>query len=116
MEIGPVTKAEMVRIYHRMWLNCRTSREESSPVSILEAMICELPQIVSPTVAEQIPILEDGETGFIVDPDDTAELVRALRTLLGDAELRDRMGRECRARASTYSFQARSSRFEDLLA
>ena len=116
MEIGPVKKSEMVRIYHRTWVNCRTSREESSPVSILEAMICELPQIVSPVVASQIPIMEDGKTGFIVDPDDTKGLVRALRTILDDADLRDEMGRECRARASTYAFDERSSKFEELLA
>ena len=116
MEIGPVAKEEMVRIYHQMWLNCRTSREESSPVSILESMICELPQVVSPVVAEQIPILEDGATGFIVDPDDIGALVKALKTILGDAELRDRMGRECRARASTYAYDKRISRFEGLLA
>jgi glycosyltransferase involved in cell wall biosynthesis len=91
--MGGLAKPQMVELYHKVWLNCRTSREESSPVSILEAMICELPQIVSPVVASQIPILEDGKTGFVVDPDDRPGLVRALRTLMGDAALRDEMGR-----------------------
>jgi len=115
MEIGGLPKNEMVALYHRIWLNCRTSREESSPVSILETMICEVPQVVSPVVADQIPILEHGRTGFIVDPDDTRGLVRALRTLLEDPELRDRMGAECRQRACDYSFDARAHRFEELL-
>jgi glycosyltransferase involved in cell wall biosynthesis len=112
LEIGGLKKPAMVELYHHVWVNCRTSREESSPVSILEAMICELPQIVSPTVAEQIPILEDGETGFIVDPDDVPALVEALRTILGDRELRDRMGTEARRRALEYSFDNRVEAFE----
>ena len=116
MEMGPVTKPEMVELYHRMWVNCRTSREESSPMSILESMTCELPQIVSPAVSSQIPIIEDGVTGFVVNPDDTERLVWAIRTILGDAALRDRMGRECRRRAERLSYENRVGEFERLLA
>lgn len=116
MEFGSVTKQEMTRLYHSLWVNCRTSRSESSPMSILESMTCELPQIVSPTVARQIPILVDGVTGFVVDPDDVEGLAWALRRILGDRELRDRMGRECRRRACALSFENRRGEFERLLA
>lgn len=116
MEFGSVTKQEMTGLYHSLWVNCRTSRSESSPMSILESMTCELPQIVSPTVARQIPILEDGVTGFVVDPDDVGGLAWALRRILGDRELRDRMGRECRRRACSLSFENRRGEFERLLA
>lgn len=115
MDIRSLPKDEMVQLYHRAWVNCRTSREESSPMSILEAMTCELPQIVSPAVARQIPIIEDGATGFVVDPDDPDRLAWALQTLLSDRRLRDRMGRECRRRACTLSFDARIGEFERLL-
>jgi glycosyltransferase involved in cell wall biosynthesis len=116
MDIGSVTKSEMIELYHRVWLNCRTSRDESSPLSILEAMVCEVPQIVSPVVAEQIPIIADGSTGFVVDPDDGERLVWALKTLLADRRLRDHMGRECRRRALELSFERRIDAFERLLA
>lgn len=116
MEMGKVTKPEMVELYHRMWVNFRVSRDESSPVSILESMACELPQIVSTTVAEQIPIIEDGATGFVVHPDDGERAVWALRTILGDPLLRDRMGRECRRRVSRLAFQERVAEFERVLA
>lgn len=116
MEIGGVTKHEMIDLYHSLWVNCRTSRSESSPVSILESMSCELPQIVSPKVAQQIPIIEDGVTGFVVDPDDRADLTRALRTILDDQALRDRMGRECRRRACELAYERRVGEFERLLA
>ncbi len=114
MEISGLTKSEIVVLYHKVWLNCRVSREESSPVSILEAMICEVPQVTSTAVAEQIPIIEDGKTGFVVNPDDTAGLVRGLRRLLADPALRDEMGRECRRRAVSYSLESRIGVFEEL--
>lgn len=115
MEIGSVTREEMIRLYHQLWVNCRTSREDSSPMSILESMTCELPQIVSPRVARLLPIIEDGVTGFVVDPDDANRLVRALKTIIGDRRLRDRMGRECRRRALSLSFESRVHEFERLL-
>jgi glycosyltransferase involved in cell wall biosynthesis len=115
MEIGGLAKSEMIELYHKVWLNCRVSREESSPVSILETMICEVPQVTSTTVARQIPIIEDGKTGFVLDPDDTQGIVHALRTLLGDSKLRDEMGRECRRRALEYSFENRAALFEALV-
>jgi glycosyltransferase involved in cell wall biosynthesis len=116
MEMGSVDKDAMVGLYHSMWLNCRVSRQESSPLSILESMVCELPQIVSTEVANQIPIIEDGATGFVIDPDDTERLVWALRTLLGNRRLRDRMGRECRRRAMELALDRRIGEFERLLA
>jgi glycosyltransferase involved in cell wall biosynthesis len=116
LAIRTVAKDEMVRLYHRVWVNCRVSREESSPLSILESMLCEVPQIVSPVVAAQLPILEDGATGFIVDPDDADGFARALRSLLRDERLRDRMGRECRTRVLPYRIRERLGEFERLLA
>ena len=115
MVTGPVSKPEMIGLYHTLWLNCRVSRQESSPLSILESMVCEMPQIISTTVAEQIPILEDGATGFVIDPDDNERLRWALTTLLGDDRLRDRMGREARRRAIALSFDRRVHEFERLL-
>jgi glycosyltransferase involved in cell wall biosynthesis len=115
LEIGGLKKEEMIRLYHRVWLNFRASREESSPLSILEAMVCKIPQIVSPTVARQIPFLENGKTGYVVDPDDTRGLVRAVRKLLEDPELRDQMGEEAHVRAIEHSLERRIRTFERLL-
>ena len=97
------------------WVNFRISREESSPMSILELMTCEVPQIVSPMVASQIPLIEDGVTGFVVDPDDEDRAAWALRTILDDRRLRDRMGRECRRRALALALEERMDLFERLI-
>jgi len=42
----------------------------------------------------------DGETGLVVEPEDSASLARALTKLLGDTSLRVRMGSAARARAA----------------
>ncbi|MDR7415105.1 MAG: glycosyltransferase family 4 protein [Armatimonadota bacterium] len=64
----------------------------------LEAGACGKPVIggKSGGVAEAV---EDGVTGWLVDPEDPGELVRALGRLLRDPELRRRMGEAGRARA-----------------
>lgn len=45
--------------------------------------------------------VEDGETGFVVDPLDAGEVAGALERLLADPALRRRMGAAARARAET---------------
>jgi glycosyltransferase involved in cell wall biosynthesis len=59
---------------------------------LIEAMACGLP-VVS-THWRGIPsIVDDGETGFLVAPQDSDSVADRLELLAGDAELRWRMGR-----------------------
>lgn len=115
LEVGSLSKEEIVKLYHRVWCNIRTSREESSPLSILETMTCEVPQVVSPAVAEQIPIIEDGRTGYVVDPDDIDRLEWCVREIFSKRGLRDRMGAEARRRACAFSLRARWNLFANYL-
>lgn len=71
------------------------TRNEAFGLVYQEAAAAGLPAIGSRLNA--IPeIIEDGVTGLLVTPQDTRGLVRALETLLGSAELRERMGRNAR--------------------
>lgn len=73
------------------------SSVEGLPYVILEAMACGKP-VVS-TRAYGIPeAVVDGETGLLVAPGDAGELGRALRAVIADRALRERMGRAGRAR------------------
>lgn len=71
---------------------------DKSPYSILEAMFAGLP-VVSTLVGGIPEMVVDGETGLLVPPDDPDALADAIERLLGDDELRERMGRAGRARA-----------------
>jgi glycosyltransferase involved in cell wall biosynthesis len=71
------------------------SRSEGLPHAVLEAMAAELPLVASriPPIAE---IVEDGTTGFLVDPDDVAGFAAAILLLARDRATASRLGRRAR--------------------
>lgn len=74
-----------------------SSVTEGLGTSLLDAMASSKPVVATRTGG--IPeVVVDGETGFLVEPHDSAGLAAAVVRLLGDANLRDRMGRAGLAR------------------
>lgn len=67
------------------------SLEENAPLSIEEAMAVGVPVVTSNRCGMPY-MVSHGETGFLVDPNDTAEIAGRLAELLGDHGLRLRMG------------------------
>ncbi|HEX6782266.1 MAG TPA: glycosyltransferase family 4 protein [Solirubrobacterales bacterium] len=70
-----------------------------------------------PVVASDIgglrDIVLDGETGLLVPPDDRLALAEAMRRLIRDEGLRQRLGAAAAARAATFSPAAILPRFEE---
>jgi len=66
----------------------------------LEAMACGTPAVVSAVGGMKFTVA-DGETGFLVSPNDPAQLADRLTTLLTDPPLRARFARAARARVET---------------
>jgi glycosyltransferase involved in cell wall biosynthesis len=86
------------------------------PVSILEAMAAGLPVLAVDTggVAEMV---QEGETGFLVAPRDTAAVSPHLLRLAADPDLRARMGAAGRTRAfAEFGLGAIVTRIEAVLA
>lgn len=71
---------------------------EGFGIAFLEAAIMGIPSIAGRT-AGAAEAVKDGETGVLVDPGSTSELVDALNALLGDSERRRELGRRARSRA-----------------
>jgi glycosyltransferase involved in cell wall biosynthesis len=70
---------------------------EGLPLSVLEAQSCGTPVVAYPTAG--IPeVVTDGETGLLARADDPQDLARRLTELLRDADLRERLARQGRAR------------------
>lgn len=69
-----------------------SSRSEGMPVSILEAMAVGLP-VVASAVGGVPELVDHGHTGLLVGPGTVDALTDALGQLIGDRELRERMGR-----------------------
>ncbi|HVD37634.1 MAG TPA: glycosyltransferase family 4 protein [Solirubrobacterales bacterium] len=77
----------------------------------LEAAAAGKP-IVASDIGGLRDIVVDGETGILVPPDDRPALVDGLTRLVGDAELRERMGVAASERAATFGAGAIVPRFE----
>ena len=96
------------------------SQMEASPMALLEAMAAGLPVVASAVGA--IPeILIPPDNGVLIEAGDRAALAAAILTLLRDAALRQRIGRNNRAKAkaelSVEHFAASLGRvYDDVLA
>jgi glycosyltransferase involved in cell wall biosynthesis len=71
------------------------SFEENSPMGIEEAMAAGVPVVTSNRCGMPY-MVRDGETGFLVDPDDPEEVAERLAELLGSETQRHRMGARAR--------------------
>ncbi|HET7511003.1 MAG TPA: glycosyltransferase family 4 protein [Solirubrobacterales bacterium] len=78
----------------------------------LEAAAAGKP-IVASDIGGLRDIVVDGETGFLVPPDDRTALVEALRKMIADEELRARFGAAAKQRAADFSPVAIMPRYEE---
>jgi glycosyltransferase involved in cell wall biosynthesis len=74
------------------------SHHEGMPMSIIEAMAAGLP-VVATSVGGIVDQVVDGQTGFLVQPQDAKHLSVVLAKLIGDQALRNQMGAAGREKA-----------------
>jgi rhamnosyl/mannosyltransferase len=99
--LGRVDQSEAVALLHAAAVVALPSHQRSEAFGLvqIEAMACGAP-VVSTDLPTGVPeVNADGATGLVVPPADPAALAAALRRILGDAELRRRMGEAGRERA-----------------
>lgn len=99
--VPPSPLEELVAYYHAADVFCLPSvaRSEAFGLVQLEAHASGTP-VVSTTLTTGVPFVNlDGVTGLTVPPGDAAALATALRTLVEDAPLRQRLGRQALERA-----------------
>jgi glycosyltransferase involved in cell wall biosynthesis len=95
--LGFVPPDELGRLYDRAAVVAVPSHREGFGVVCLEAMAHATP-VVAAAVGGLLDLVVDGETGIHVPPGDVPALRAALRRLLGDGELRRRLGTAARER------------------
>ena len=92
-------RGDLARIYSDLDVVALSSRNEGSPVALLEAMAAGR-AVVSTAVGGVPDVVEHGQTGLLVPPDDPGALADAISELLDDADRRRGFGEA--ARASVY--------------
>lgn len=70
-----------------------TSRFESLPLTIIEAMFAKLP-IIATDVGGIGELVQNERNGFLVSPDNGIELVERMKNLIKDEKKRAKMGKE----------------------
>jgi glycosyltransferase involved in cell wall biosynthesis len=107
--VGFVPPDELGPWYERAAVVCVPSRREGYGMVAREAMAWGRP-VVAAAVGGLVDAIEDGVDGLLVPRRDAADLRAAVERLLGDAELRRRLGNAAHARARVrFSRNASSS-------
>jgi glycosyltransferase involved in cell wall biosynthesis len=98
--LGFVPHRELGELYERAAVIACPSHREGFNVVCAEAMAYGRP-VVAGAVGGLLDLVVDEETGLLVPPRDVPALRAALERLLGDEELRNRLGAAARERART---------------
>jgi glycosyltransferase involved in cell wall biosynthesis len=95
---GAAEQADVLKWWQRASIGALTSDNEGMPVSLMEAAACGVP--VAATAVGGVPeLIADGATGLLIPPHDAGALAAALERLIGEPELRARLGMAARRRA-----------------
>lgn len=96
--LGSVTEAELMDEYSRAQVLMVSSREETSPQVIAQAMACGLPAIAS-AVGGIPAMINDGVSGLLFPFGDTEQCANQILRLLQDEALLDSISRYVRVEA-----------------
>lgn len=91
------------------------SRSESFGLVALEAASCGVP-VVASAVGGLLSLVDDGDTGFLIEGRKPADYADAMRTILNDSELAASMGKAAVERAKAYTWRAAAERLRDVYA
>ena len=114
--LGAVEHDRMAALYERADVFCLPSFAEGVPVVLMEAMAMEIP-VVATEIMGVPELVEHEVSGLLVPPARADLLAAALVRLLGDPELRERMGAAGRKRvAADYDRSKSAAQLERILA
>jgi glycosyltransferase involved in cell wall biosynthesis len=107
--------AQLIKAYRSADVFCFPTRYEPFGIVILEAMLFGLPCVATRTGA--IPeMIQEGETGYLVAPEDIDSLAARLTSLLGDRGLSRVLGEAGQKRADQlFTWQAVTGKMLDVM-
>lgn len=112
--LGFVSEARKLELYRRSWAVVLPSLKEGWGITNLEAAGCGTPALAADNSALRESV-RDGESGFLFPTGDARALAAAMDRLVGDAALRERLGRGARAFAQSFSWERTAQETESHL-
>ena len=102
--LGFISEEAKLHLLRRAWASTLASPKEGWGISNLEAAACATPVIAanSPGIRESVV---DGETGFLVPPDDATAMAAAMRGIVESRDLVDVLGVAGRRFAQTFTWE-----------
>jgi glycosyltransferase involved in cell wall biosynthesis len=123
--MGKINDSELVALYQRSEvfvlpartvLDSRNPKGEGFGIVFLEAMAFGKP-VIGPNDGAPAEIIRDGQTGFLVDPEDSTAVAEALSTLLANPAVALAMGKAGRNYVTAnYSYVAFRDKLREVLA
>ena len=98
--VGQVSHLQLHSYFQRAAVLVNPSLSEAFGMSLVEAMASGVP-VVATRVGGMVDVVQDGETGLLVEADDPVALAAALEKLLLDEALGNAMGEKGRSRAES---------------
>ena len=89
------------------------SYQEGLPVSVMEAMSSGLPIICS-SIRGNTDLIQDGEGGFLHQPEDVAKVTKRLEQLIDDKVLRVKMGKRNKEKIKSYDSKIVNNKMREL--
>jgi glycosyltransferase involved in cell wall biosynthesis len=101
--LGFISEEAKLHLLRRAWASTLASPKEGWGISNLEAAACATPVIAanSPGIRESVV---DGETGFLVPPDDPSAMAGAMRGIVESRDLVDVLGGAGRRFAQNFTW------------
>ena len=100
--LGWQERPEIVKLLHGSEAIVLPSRSEPFGIAIIEGLACKKP-VVATTVGGIPEIIENGENGILVEPDNPAVLAEALITVLRDPALQSALSTKVTLRFTSVS-------------
>lgn len=111
---GAVAKRDVPNALNSGDIFLNTTNVDNTPVSVIEAMACGL-CVVSTNTGGLPYLLDDEQDSLLVQPDDSAAMAAAVRRILTEPGLAERLSRNARAKAEQYDWSVILPRWEQLL-
>jgi glycosyltransferase involved in cell wall biosynthesis len=108
--------SDMSPVYEALDVSVLTSQSEGLSITLLESMAYAIPVVVT-AVGGNVDVVIDGDTGYLVPPDDAPAFASAVVALCSDSSRRSRLGDAGRRRCEErYDVRSVSGRYESLYA